>query len=69
MLEEKGPRHTDDESYYQYDYVSNLDTELESITAEKLYALHYAPFEYNHDDTERFFRLITGMYPSAGKGD
>ena len=50
MLKEKGPAHTGDKLYYEYDGVKNLEITFESVTAEKIYALHYAPFEYSHED-------------------
>lgn len=52
MLKERGPAHTEEKIYYEYDGVANLDITFESVTAEKIYALHYAPFEYSHEDLE-----------------
>ncbi len=52
MLKEKGPAHTKDKIYYEYDGMENLEITFESVTAEKIYALHYAPFEYNDEDLQ-----------------
>ena len=56
MLKEKGPSHTEEHMYYDYDGIPNLNITFESITAEKIYALHYAPFNYNSED------LFSGNY-------
>jgi len=50
MLKEKGPRHTDTTLWYEYDGVANLNISFEDELTEKIYALHYAPFEYNFAD-------------------
>ena len=56
MLKEKGPRHTDPTIYYEFDGLKNLEITFPDVLTEKIYALHYAPFEYNSED------LVSGEY-------
>ena len=50
MLKEKGARHTDGTIWYDYDGMQGIEIKFADVTAEKAYALHYAPFEYNYAD-------------------
>ena len=50
MLKEKGTAHTEDDIYYEYDGISNLEFTFQDVLTEKIYALHYAPFDYNSED-------------------
>ena len=52
MLKEKGARHTDDTIWFDYDGMQGVEIEFEDVLTEKVYALHYAPFEYNSADLE-----------------
>ncbi len=52
MLKEKGARHTDDTIWFDYDGIPGIEIAFEDVLTEKLYALHYAPFEYNSADLE-----------------
>ncbi len=52
MLKEKGPRHTDSTIFYEFDGMKNLEINFPDVETEKIYALHYAPFEYNSEDLE-----------------
>lgn len=54
MLEKKGPAHVDKKGiWYEYDKMRNLTYSFSDVTTEKIYALHYAPFEYNYVDLDR----------------
>lgn len=50
MLNEKGPRHTDSTIWFDYDGLPGVVIRFDDILTEKIYALHYAPFEYNSED-------------------
>lgn len=54
MLEKRGPAHVDASGiWYEYDKMRNLTYSFSDVTTEKIYALHYAPFEYNYVDLDR----------------
>ena len=54
MLEKRGPAHVDASGiYYEYDKMRNMTYSFSDVTTEKIYALHYAPFEYNYVDLDR----------------
>ena len=54
MLEKRGPCHVDKTGiYYEYDKMKKLTYTFSDVTTEKIYALHYAPFEYNYEDLAR----------------
>lgn len=56
MLKEKGARHTDSTIWFDYDGQPGVEIRFDNILTEKIYALHYAPFEYNSED------LLSGNY-------
>lgn len=54
MLQERGPCHVDKKGiWYEYDKMWDLTYSFSDVTTEKIYALHYAPFEYNYVDLDR----------------
>jgi hypothetical protein len=53
MLKEKGARHTDSTKWFNYDGLPGVEIRFNDILTEKIYALHYAPFEYNSEDLLR----------------
>ena len=54
MLEKRGPAHVDAKGiWYEYDKMRNMTYSFSDVTTEKIYALHYAPFEYNYVDLDR----------------
>ena len=54
MLKKRGPCHVNKTGiWYEYDKMRNLDYCFSDVTTEKIYALHYAPFEYNYEDLNR----------------
>lgn len=54
MLEKRGPAHVDASGiWYEYDKMRNMTYSFSDVTTEKIYALHYAPFEYNYEDLDR----------------
>jgi len=63
MLKERGPYHSE---AFEYDFVPNLDITFESITAEKLYALHYAPFQYVEKSVGGKTKGVLNMYQDHG---
>lgn len=56
MLKEKGSRHTDPTIWFDYDGMPGVEIKFNDVLTEKIYALHYAPFEYNSED------LLSGNY-------
>ena len=53
-LEKKGPAHVNATGmWYEYDKMRNMTYSFSDVTTEKIYALHYAPFEYNYVDLDR----------------
>lgn len=49
-------RHTDPTIWFDYDGMPGVEFRFDDILTEKIYALHYAPFEYSHKD------LVSGEY-------